>query len=116
MPCVSHGSATQALNATLDADATRLALDADKKAEAKENLHELRTLARQAMAHMCSRRRFGYIPLILKEEGFVAALERAWKLFEAGVGLQIDLQVEGRTVCSIAIEDESTKIAQGSLK
>lgn len=110
-----HDSVTQVLySVILYADATRLALVADKKAEATENLQELRTLARQAMADM-RLLLFRLHPPVLEEEGLVAALQARLEAIEARAGLQIDLQVEGENSLPIAIEDELYKIAQEAL-
>ncbi len=110
-----HDSVTQVLySVILYADATRLALAADKKSEAAENLHELRTLARQAMADM-RLLLFRLHPPVLEEEGLVAALQTRLEAIEARAGLQIDLQVEGENSLPIALEDELYKIAQEAL-
>ena len=110
-----HDSVTQVLySVILYADATRLALAADKKAEASENLHELRILARQAMADM-RLLLFRLHPPVLEEEGLVAALQARLEAIEARAGLQIDLRVEGENHLPIAMEDELYKIAQEAL-
>lgn len=110
-----HDSVTQVLySVILYADATRLALAADKKSEAAANLHELRTLARQAMADM-RLLLFRLHPPVLEEEGLVAALQTRLEAIEARAGLQIDLQVEGENGLPIALEDELYKIAQEAL-
>lgn len=110
-----HDSVTQVLySVILYADATRLALAADKKVEATENLHELRTLARQAMADM-RLLLFRLHPPVLEEEGLVAALQARLEAIEARAGLQIDLRVEGENRLPIAIESELYKIAQEAL-
>lgn len=110
-----HDSVTQVLySVILYADATRLALAADKKVEATENLHELRTLARRAMADM-RLLLFRLHPPVLEEEGLVTALQARLEAIEARAGLQIDLQVEGENRLPIAIEDELYKIAQEAL-
>jgi signal transduction histidine kinase len=110
-----HDSVTQVLySVILYADATRLALAADKKTEAMANLQELRTLARQAMADM-RLLLFRLHPPELEEEGLVAALQTRLEAIEARAGLQIDLQVEGENRLPIAIEDELYKIAQEAL-
>lgn len=110
-----HDSVTQVLySVILYADATRLALAADKKVEASENLHELRILARQAMADM-RLLLFRLHPPVLEEEGLVAALQARLEAIEARAGLQIDLRVEGENRLPIAMEDELYKIAQEAL-
>jgi signal transduction histidine kinase len=110
-----HDSVTQVLySVILYADATRLALAADKKAEASENLHELRILARQAMADM-RLLLFRLHPPVLEEEGLVTALQARLEAIEARAGLQIDLRVEGENRLPIAMEDELYKIAQEAL-
>jgi signal transduction histidine kinase len=110
-----HDSVTQVLySVILYADATRLALAADKKAEASENLHELRTLARQAMADM-RLLLFRLHPPVLEDEGLVAALQARLEAIEARAGLQIDLRAEGKSTLPIAIEEELYKIALEAL-
>ena len=90
-----HDSVTQVLySILLYADATRLALAANKQAEATENLQELRTLARQAMADM-RLLLFRLHPPVLEDEGLVAALQARLETIETRAGLQVDLQVEG---------------------
>jgi signal transduction histidine kinase len=110
-----HDSVTQVLySVILYADATRLALAADKKVEASENLQELRTLARQAMADM-RLLLFRLHPPVLEDEGLVAALQARLEAIEARVGLQIDLRVEGESTLPIAVEEELYKIALEAL-
>lgn len=110
-----HDSVTQVLySVILYADATRLAFAADKKLEAMENLQELRTLARQAMADM-RLLLFRLHPPELEEEGLVAALHTRLEAIEARAGLQIDLRVEGKNRLPITIEEELYKIAQEAL-
>lgn len=78
-----HDSVTQVLySIILYADATRLALATDKRAEATENLQELRTLARQAMADM-RLLLFRLHPPELEEEGLVAVLQTRLEAIEA---------------------------------
>jgi len=110
-----HDSVTQVLySVILYADATRLALAADKKKEAVENLQELRALARQAMADL-RLLLFRLHPPELEEEGLVAALQTRLEAIEARAGLQIDLRVDGENRLPIAIEDVLYKIAQEAL-
>lgn len=110
-----HDSVTQVLySVILYADATRLALAADKKTEAGENLHELRLLARQAMADM-RLLLFRLHPPVLAEEGLVAALQARLEAIEARAGLQIDLRVEGENCLPITVAADLYKIAQEAL-
>lgn len=110
-----HDSVTQVLySVILYADATRLALAADKKSEAAANLHELRTLARQAMADL-RLLLFRLHPPELEEEGLVVALQARLEAIEARAGLRIDLRVEGENSLPIAIEDVLYKVAQEAL-
>ncbi|RIK40735.1 MAG: hypothetical protein DCC55_14145 [Chloroflexi bacterium] len=110
-----HDSVTQVLySVILYADATRLALAADKKAEASENLQELRTLARQAMADM-RLLLFRLHPPVLEDEGLVAALQARLEAIEARAGLQIDLRAEGENTLPIAMEEELYKVALEAL-
>ena len=110
-----HDSVTQVLySVILYADATRLAFAADKKVEGMENLQELRTLARQAMADM-RLLLFRLHPPLLAEEGLVVALQTRLEAIEARAGLQIDLQVEGENTLPIALEEALYKIAQEAL-
>ena len=110
-----HDSVTQVLySVILYADATRLALAADKKAEANENLQELRTLARQAMADM-RLLLFRLHPPVLEEEGLAAALQARLEAIEARAGLQIDLRVEGEDSLPLTVEEELYKIALEAL-
>ncbi|HRW08539.1 MAG TPA: GAF domain-containing sensor histidine kinase [Caldilineaceae bacterium] len=110
-----HDSVTQVLySVILYADATRLALAADKKTEATANLRELRTLARQAMADL-RLLLFRLHPPELEEEGLAATLQTRLEAIEARAGLQIDLRVEGENCLPIAIEADLYKIAQEAL-
>jgi signal transduction histidine kinase len=110
-----HDSVTQVLySVILYADATRLALAADKKTEAGENLQELRTLARQAMADM-RLLLFRLHPPVLEEEGLVAALQARLEAIEVRARLQVDLQVEGENTLPITIEEELYKIVLEAL-
>jgi signal transduction histidine kinase len=110
-----HDSVTQVLySVILYADATRLALAAKKEAEASENLQELRTLARQAMADM-RLLLFRLHPPVLEDEGLVAALQARLEAIEARAGLQIDLRAKGENVLPIAIAEELYKVALEAL-
>ena len=110
-----HDSTTQVLySVILYADATRLAIAADKKVEATENLQELRTLARQGIADM-RLLLFRLHPPVLEDEGLVAALQARLEAIEARAGLQVDLRVEGKNTLPIMIEEELYKIAQEAL-
>gem|GEM_PF-1549520 len=110
-----HDSTAQVLySVILYADATRLALAADKKAEATENLQELGTLARQGIADM-RLLLFRLHPPVLEDEGLVAALQARLEAIEARAGLQVDLRVEGENTLPIVIEEELYKIAQEAL-
>ena len=110
-----HDSVTQVLySVILYADATRLALAADKKDEAATNLQELRTLARQAMADL-RLLLFRLHPPELEEEGLVTALQARLEAIEARAGLRIDLRVDGENNLPIAIEDVLYKVAQEAL-
>jgi len=110
-----HDSVTQVLySVLLYADATRLALANNKKAEATENLQELRTLARQAMADM-RLLLFRLHPPVLEDEGLVAALQARLEAIEARAGLVVDLQVEGENTLPMALAEELYKIAQEAL-
>lgn len=110
-----HDSVTQVLySVILYADATRLALAADKKNEAAANLHELRTLARQAMADL-RLLLFRLHPPELEEEGLVVALQARLEAIEARAGLRIDLRTEGENSLPIVIEDVLYKVAQEAL-
>ncbi len=110
-----HDSVTQVLySVVLYADATRLALAAEKKAKASENLQELRTLARQGIADM-RLLLFRLHPPVLEDGGLVVALQGRLEAIEARAGLQIDLRVEGENTLPIVIEEELYKIAQEAL-
>jgi signal transduction histidine kinase len=110
-----HDSVTQVLySVNLYADATRLALSVDKKAEAIENLQELRKLARQAMADM-RLLLFQLHPPVLKEEGLVAALQARLDAIESRAGLQVALHVDGENSLPSQIEEELYKITHEAL-
>ena len=110
-----HDSVTQVLySMVLYADAARLALAADKSAQASENLQEVRQLARQAMADM-RLLLFRLHPPVLEEEGLVAALQARLEAIEARAGLQVDLRVEGESCLPIATAEELYKISQEAL-
>lgn len=110
-----HDSVTQVLySVILYADATRLAFAADKKVEGMQNLDELRTLTRQAMADM-RLLLYRLHPPELEKEGLLAALQARLEAVEERAKLKIDLQVEGEDILPIATEEELYKIALEAL-
>ncbi len=90
-----HDSVTQALySVTLYAEATRLALSAEKRDVATENLRELHNMAREAMVDM-RMLIFELHPPVLEEEGLVAALQARLAAVESRARLQTEIHVEG---------------------
>lgn len=107
-----HDSVTQSLySMVLFADATGLALAAGKQTEARENLHQVRKMARQAMADM---RLLIYQlhPPLLKKEGLAAALQNRLEAVESRAGLQTEFRTKGECVLSPTVAQELYQIAQ----
>jgi len=110
-----HDSVVQALyTVTLYAEAARLALAAGKQDVVAHDLHELRSLAREALTDMRVLI-FELHPPALKEEGLVAALQARLAAVEARTGLRAELQVTGDDRLPLAVEEELYWIAQEAL-
>jgi PAS domain S-box-containing protein len=110
-----HDSVTQALySVTLYAEATRLALSADKREVAAENLRELHNMAREAMVDM-RMLIFELHPPVLEEEGLVAALQARLAAVESRARLQTEIRVEGERRLPISVEEELFRIALEAL-
>ena len=110
-----HDSVTQALySMVLFADATSLALAANKLPEATENLYQVRKMARQAMADM---RLLIYQlhPPLLKKEGLAAALQTRLEAVESRAGLQTSFHTQGENLLTPLVEGEFYRIAQEAL-
>jgi len=110
-----HDSVAQALySATMYAEAARLALEAGKHDVVAQNLHELRSMVREAQVGMRVLI-FELHPPALKEEGLVAALQARLAAVEARTGLRAEIQVQGDGQLPLAVEEELYWIAQEAL-
>jgi len=110
-----HDSVAQALyTVTLYAEAARLALAAGKQDVVAHNLHELRSMAREALVDMRVLI-FELHPPALKEQGLIAALQARLAAVEARTGLRSELQVQGDERLPLAVEEELYWIAQEAL-
>jgi PAS domain S-box-containing protein len=110
-----HDSVTQALySVTLYAEATRLALSAEKQGVAAENLRELHNIAREAMLEM-RMLIFELHPPVLEDEGLVAALQARLASVESRARLQTEIRVEGERRLPLAVEEELFRIALEAL-
>lgn len=110
-----HDSVTQALySVTLYAEATRLALLAEKQDVAVENLRELHNMAREAMLDM-RMLIFELHPPVLEEEGLVAALQARLAAVEGRARLQTEIRVEGERHLPIAVAEGLFRIALEAL-
>ncbi len=110
-----HDSVTQALySVTLYAEATRLALSAEKPEVAAENLRELHSVAREAMIDM-RMLIFELHPPVLEEEGLVAALQARLAAVESRARLRTEIRVEGERRLPISVEEELYRIALEAL-
>lgn len=110
-----HDSVTQALySVNLYAEAARMALAADKKNVARENLQKLREMTREAMLEM-RLLVFELHPLVLEKEGLVAALQARLAAVENRSGLKAEIKAEGEKQLPISIEEELYRIAQEGL-
>jgi signal transduction histidine kinase len=110
-----HDSVTQALySVNLYAEAARMALAADKKSVAQENLQNLREMTREAMLEM-RLLVFELHPLVLEKEGLVAALQSRLTAVENRSGLKAEITAEGKKPLPISVEKELYRIAQEGL-
>ena len=110
-----HDSVTQALySVTLYAEATRLALLAEKQDVAAENLGELHNMAREAMIDM-RMLIFELHPPVLEEEGLGAALQARLAAVESRARLQTEIRVEDERRLPLAVEEELFRIALEAL-
>jgi PAS domain S-box-containing protein len=110
-----HDSVTQALySVTLYAEATRLALSAEKQQVAAENLGELHNIAREAMIDM-RMLIFQLHPPVLEEEGLVAALQARLAAVESRARFETEIRVEGERRLPLAVEEELFRIALEAL-
>ena len=110
-----HDSVTQALySVTLYAEATRMALSAEKEGVALENLRELHNMAREAMVDM-RMLIFELHPPVLEEEGLVAALQARLAAVEGRARLQAQICVEGERRLPLFLEEELFRIALEAL-
>ena len=110
-----HDSVTQAMySVTLYAEATRLALEADKQDVATENLRELQAMAREALFDI-RLLIFELHPPILEGQGLAASLRIRLAAVENRAGLQTEMHVEGARVLPLAIEEELYRIALEAL-
>jgi signal transduction histidine kinase len=110
-----HDSVTQALySVNLYAEAARMALAAEKRTVALENLQNLREMTREAMLEM-RLLVFELHPLVLEKEGLVAALQARLAAVENRSGLKTEIKTEGKKQLPISIEEELYRIAQEGL-
>ncbi len=110
-----HDSVTQALySVTLYAEATRLALLAEKPQVAAENVQELHNMAREAMVDM-RMLIFELHPPVLEEEGLIAALQARLASVESRARLQTEIRVEGERRLPMLVEEELFRIALEAL-
>jgi signal transduction histidine kinase len=110
-----HDSVTQALySVTLYAEATRLALLAEKQDVAVENLKELHNMAREAMLDM-RMLIFELHPPVLEEEGLVSALQARLAAVESRARLQTELRVKGERYLPISVAEGLFRIALEAL-
>jgi signal transduction histidine kinase len=110
-----HDSVTQALySVTLYAEATRLALLADKQDVAAENLQELQAMAREALFDI-RLLIFELHPPILEGQGLAAALRIRLSAVENRAGLQAGIQVDGDRRLPISVEEDLYRIALEAL-
>jgi signal transduction histidine kinase len=106
-----HDSVTQAMySVTLYAEATRMALVAGKHDVATDNLHELQTMAREALFSI-RLLIFELHPPILEGQGLAAALQIRLAAVETRAGLQADIRVDGGRRLAMPIEEELYRIA-----
>ena len=110
-----HDSVTQALySVNLYAEAARLALTAEKRGVALENLQKLREMTREAMLEM-RLLVFELHPLVLEKEGLVAALQARLAAVENRSGLKTEISMQGEKRLPLSIEEELYRIAQEGL-
>jgi len=110
-----HDSVTQAIySVTLYAEAARMALSAGKQDVAAENLHELQTMAREALFDI-RLLIFELHPPILEAQGLAAALRIRLAAVETRAGLQSEMRVEGERRLPLSIEEELYRIALEAL-
>ena len=110
-----HDSVTQSIySVILFADASRLALEAEKTAIAADNLRAARQMAGTAIADM-RLLLYELHPPELAEEGLVSALHTRLDAVESRAGLQVDLNVSGEVDLPLTLESELYKIAQEAL-
>ncbi len=110
-----HDSVTQALySVNLYAEAARMALTAEKKGVALENLQKLREMTREAMLEM-RLLVFELHPLVQEQEGLVAALQARLAAVENRSGLKTEIKTEGSKQLPISLEKELYRIAQEGL-
>jgi signal transduction histidine kinase len=110
-----HDSVTQALySVNLYAEAARMALNAEKRGVALENLQKLREMTREAMLEM-RLLVFELHPLVQEKEGLIAALQARLAAVENRSGLKTEIKTEGKIQLPIPIEKELYRIAQEGL-
>ncbi|MEZ4621522.1 MAG: sensor histidine kinase [Caldilineaceae bacterium] len=110
-----HDSVTQSMYSTiLFTDAGRLALEADQRAVAAENLREARGMAGAALADL-RLLLYELHPPELAEEGLAGALHNRLEAVELRAGLQVTFSAAGTLELSPDHEAELYKIAQEAL-
>lgn len=110
-----HDSVTQAMYSTiLFTDAGRLALEADQRTVAAENLREARKMVGAALADL-RLLLYELHPPELAEEGLAGALHNRLEAVESRAGLQVTFSATGTLALSADQEAELYKIAQEAL-
>lgn len=106
-----HDSVTQALySVALYADAAHLAFSRKHWEALQRNLHELRSMAREAMLDM-RLLLFELRPFMLETEGVATALRTRLAAVEGRTGLKTKLAVEAERRLPVGIEEEIFRIA-----
>jgi signal transduction histidine kinase len=110
-----HDTVTQTIySISLYAEATRKALQGDKKDRALENLWELRKMIREVTLEM-RLLIFELHPPVLQKDGLVTALRTRLEAVEARSGMRTEYHVTGERRLSLETETELYRIAQETL-
>ena len=110
-----HDSVTQTLySINLFANATKLALAANKPVVAQEHIQELSSLITEAMLDM-RLLIFELRPPVLEEAGLVTALQTRLEAVETRAGIEVQFEVKGQNNLPLTIQAELYRIAQEAL-
>jgi signal transduction histidine kinase len=110
-----HDSVTQAMySVTLYAEATHMALEANKMDVVAENLRELKVMAREALFGI-RLLIFELHPPILEEQGLASALQVRLSSVESRAGLSTEMVVEKNRRLPLNLEEELYRIALEAL-